>query len=334
MISLAIREQSGVAAARRLATSDAQRIGFDEAATGRVALVATELATNVLNHGGGGELLIGPYEDGGPPGMEIIALDEGRGMADIEQCLRDGYSTAGTPGTGLGAVLRQSDLVDIVSQPDAGTAILTRLGPRPTRRAPQRKPRVAWGAVAIPAPGENVSGDAWGVIPTEAGANVLVVDGLGHGAEAAKAAKAAVAIFQDFHHLSPSLLIERLHAGIASTRGAAAAVAHLDFDAGCLIFAGIGNITGTILTDGGIRKTVSHNGILGHAVRQVQSFEYPLHEDSLVLFHTDGLHNNWSLDKYPGLAARHPSLIAGILYRDFRRRRDDVTVLAMKRRAP
>jgi anti-sigma regulatory factor (Ser/Thr protein kinase) len=333
VISLAITEQSAIAAARRLATGDAQRIGFNETATGRIALVATELATNVLHHGGGGELLIGPYEDGGPPGIEILALDEGKGMADVARCLQDGYSTAGTAGTGLGAVLRQSDLVDIVSQPNAGTAILARFSPRPTRSAPFFVPPVVWGAVAVPAPGEAVSGDAWVVDPTETGADVLVVDGLGHGADAAKAAQATVAIFQDFHHLSPGLLMERMHAGIAATRGAAAAIARLDFNAGHLIFAGIGNIAGTILSGGRTRKTVSHNGILGHAMRQVQTFEYPLEEDSLVLFHTDGLQSNWNLDRYPGLAARHPSLIAGILYRDFRRGRDDVTVLAIKRRA-
>jgi hypothetical protein len=49
--------------------------------------------------------------------------------------------------------------------------------------------------------------------------------------------------------------------------------------------------------------------------------------------HSDGLLTNWSLDAYPGLLTRHPALIAGVMYRDFRRGRDDVTVLAVRRAA-
>jgi len=50
----------------------------------------------------------------------------------------------------------------------------------------------------------------------------------------------------------------------------------------------------------------------------------------MLVLHSDGLVSHWSLDAYPGLAARDPSLIAGILYRDFTRGRDDVTVVVAK----
>ena len=86
----------------------ARRQGFGEVDSGKVALVATELSTNILKHGRGGELLVGTYGEGGESGIELLALDKGPGIADVAACLADGYSTAGTAGKGLGAVMRQS----------------------------------------------------------------------------------------------------------------------------------------------------------------------------------------------------------------------------------
>jgi hypothetical protein len=97
-------------------------------------------------------------------------------------------------------------------------------------------------------------------------------------------------------------------------------------------FCGVGNISGVILSpDEGQRTSlVSHNGTLGHTIRKVQEFVYPWSPDSLLIMHSDGLATHWNLDRYPGLAVQHPSLISGILYRDFSRKRDDVTVLVAR----
>jgi anti-sigma regulatory factor (Ser/Thr protein kinase) len=162
MIAVATTDASQVAEARREATTIAQQNGFGFDDAGRVALVATELATNLIKHGGGGEILLGAYEDCGRSGIELLALDRGRGMANVEACLRDGFSSAGTQGNGLGAVLRQSHLLDIASWPDVGTAVLARLEagqPDPQRVASHS----GWGAVAVPMPGEAVCGDSWTV---------------------------------------------------------------------------------------------------------------------------------------------------------------------------
>src|ERR1700761_1780467 len=108
MIALAVQDQSQVSEARRRATEMAQRQGFGEVDAGRVALVATELATNIIKHGNGGEILAGTYGEGSDSGIELIALDKGPGISNVAASLTDGYSTAGTPGKGLGAVVRQS----------------------------------------------------------------------------------------------------------------------------------------------------------------------------------------------------------------------------------
>src|SRR5262245_49104016 len=149
MIAVPVNEASGVAAARREAATAAQRHGFDEADAGRVALVATELATNLLKHAGGGEILVGGYEDPGGSGVEVLALDRGRGMTNVHACLRDGYSSAGTAGHGLGAVQRQSQLVDVASWPGIGTGVLARLEPRRPDPDRGRLPS-SWGAVSVP----------------------------------------------------------------------------------------------------------------------------------------------------------------------------------------
>jgi hypothetical protein len=75
---------------------------------------------------------------------------------------------------------------------------------------------------------------------------------------------------------------------------------------------------------------VSHNGIVGSNMRKVQEFTQAWQPGSLLVLCSDGLNTRWDLNRYPGLADRHPSVIAALLYRDFARRRDDVTVLVLR----
>jgi anti-sigma regulatory factor (Ser/Thr protein kinase) len=328
MFSAAVQDVSHVAEARRKASATAKQHGFDDAATGRVALVATELATNLVKHGSGGEILVGTYEDAAGSGVELIALDRGRGIANVAHALRDGYSTAGTPGQGLGAVVRQSHFVDIASWAGIGTAVLARLAsdcPDGTRLPAASH----WGAVSVPMLGEEVCGDAWSVSQSNEGASFFVADGLGHGPEAAEAAVEAVRLFHRFGgHRVPTVL-EYVHGGLRPTRGAAIALARFDIKANKIAYSGIGNISGVTVNNGDLRRMVSMAGTAGHNARKIQSFDYPF-QGGLIILHSDGLSSSWDLDRYTGLARFHPTLIAGILYRDLSRRRDDATVLVGK----
>jgi len=320
---LAVSEPSQAAEARRVAMGLARELRFDETGVGEVALVVTEAATNLLKHAGGGELVLAPVEgDGGA--LDVLALDRGPGIADVERSLEDGYSTAGSPGTGLGAMRRLAAVFDIGSGPGAGTAVLARLG----RRAPAEPAgRLAVGGLSLPHPREETSGDAWTVRATRVGARILVVDGLGHGTGAAEAARGAVGVFEANPGLAPGAMLGAIHAAIRHTRGAACAVAEVDLDRRLVCFAGVGNIAGAVIGPAGTRSLVSHNGIVGHQMRRVQEFDYPWPPAGLLVLHSDGLATHWSLDRYPALARRHPTLVAGLLYRDFSRRSDDVTVV-------
>jgi anti-sigma regulatory factor (Ser/Thr protein kinase) len=335
-LALSVQHETDTAEIRRRAVGVAETLSFHPADLGRVALVATELATNLLKHAGRGEILLGPFENGVGVGVECIALDKGPGMADVRVAMRDGYSTRGSPGTGLGAIARQSDEVDIYSRPNGGTAALARLlRTRPRRplgveRVGLERPgleRFAFGAVRVARQGEETCGDAWSVRSTAGGAALMVIDGLGHGPVAAAAAVEGLKVFEAGASEPPGRALERMHGALRATRGAAASIAEIRTAAGTVVFAGIGNVAGALVSGGGTRRMVSHNGTLGHAIKRVQEFVYPFDGEPLVVLASDGLATGWSLDPYPGLARSMPTLVAAVLYRDFARGNDDATIL-------
>jgi anti-sigma regulatory factor (Ser/Thr protein kinase) len=321
--AIPVVDGSQISEARRAASQQASALGFDATNTGRVAIVATELATNLIKHGGGGELLVGSHQDEGNASVELIALDRGRGITDLQTCLADGYSSTGTAGHGLGAIKRLSQLMEVVTWPGLGTAILARVGPGTAAAVAAADD---WsGAVSVPMPGQDVCGDSCMALAAANGRTLLVVDGLGHGPDAATAAGETVRLFHRHHSAQVPQLLELLHVGLRHTRGAALAVARIDVGAGKVSYGGIGNIAGAVTNGDEVRRMVSMNGTAGLNARRFQAFEYPCRD--LLIMHSDGLMTNWSLNRYPGLQRAHPSLVAAVLYRDFSRRRDDVTVL-------
>jgi anti-sigma regulatory factor (Ser/Thr protein kinase) len=332
MRAVAVTESSQIAAARRAATDMALALGAAETAAGKVAIVATELATNLIKHGGGGELLVSSYQDGADAGVELIALDRGRGIANLQECLRDGYSSAGSAGHGLGAIRRQSRTMEVATWPALGTAILTQIRTAHAQPEPagQGSPsNTSHGLVCVPQSGEEVSGDAACVADTPAGRTAMVADGLGHGPDAAIAAMEAVRLFNLHRGLPVPKILEYLHAGLRATRGAAVAVARFDRQRSAIVYGGIGNIAGSIHTGHEARRMISMNGTAGHIARRIQTFDYRCGRGALVIMHSDGLGTRWSLDRYPGITRMHPTLIAAVLYRDHARHRDDATVLVV-----
>ncbi len=326
---VAVHDQSQVAEARREAGRLAAEVRFNETDAGRAALVATEAATNLLRHAGGGEVLISSAGEGAEA-MEILALDKGPGIGDLERSLRDGYSTAGGAGTGLGAIQRLASEFQVYSPRGRGTALLARIWPGNVRPPPAP---IEFGGVAVPLRGERVCGDAWSVVLFPGGgAAVLVADGLGHGPEAAAASGEAVRVFREHAQLPDGDLIDLLDAALRPTRGAAIAIARLLPDPREVCFAGVGNISGMIHGGGGSRRMVSHGGTVGHAVRKVQQFTYPWPAGGVVLLYSDGINSHLSFEGYPGAASCDPSLIAGLFFRDFNRGRDDATVVALRER--
>jgi anti-sigma regulatory factor (Ser/Thr protein kinase) len=327
----AVADASQVAEAKRRITELAKAVGLDETEAGKVTLIATEMGTNLAKHGGGGWLIgrrLTQAATGGAAleGVEILAVDGGRGMADPAQCLRDGFSTAGTPGNGLGAIRRLGHAFDLFSRTNQGTVVLARVW-RGLRGAPP--PAVRIGVVALPMDGEEISGDGWQVAGVPPNLRVTMVDGLGHGPLAAAATEAALATLAGSTG-TPGQRLQRIHEAIRHTRGAAGAICEIDGAGGTLRYCGVGNIAGSLMSATKPRSLVSHNGTLGLSAPRFQDFSLPWTPQSLLVLHSDGLTTRWDLSAYPGLAQRDPALIAAVLWRDFQRGRDDATVLVVK----
>jgi anti-sigma regulatory factor (Ser/Thr protein kinase) len=329
-----VREGSEVAVPRRGVLLLADRIGFTEEQAGRAALVVTELATNLAKHAKDGEILIRPLASGAgtADGIEILALDRGPGLTDLDRARQDGYSTAGTPGHGLGAIERQADFCQIYTHA-SGTAAVAWI--RPAGHEARQEPRVELGAVHVAKTGEDVCGDGWSWRLREGRLSIFVADGLGHGLQAHDAAETAVGVYGRLHEEPPARVVSDVHAALRATRGAAVANLAVDLERGTARFAGLGNIAGVILLEnGGRHHLVSHNGTAGHTAARIQEFSYPVPRRSHIVLFSDGLSSHWDLSAYPGLLSRCPSIVAGVLYRDFSRRRDDVTVVVAAERRP
>lgn len=329
-VAVPVSDPSQVGEARRAAAALADRLGFPEDAAGRLALVVTEAATNLVKHARHGEIVLQVTDAGGVPGVAALAVDHGPGMADVGRCFEDGYSTAGSPGTGLGAIRRLAHAVHVLSAPATGTVLAAQVWSRPPQDGAAGRADVF--AVSVPVKGEACCGDAWAARTTECRTVILVADGLGHGPAAADAARGAVRAFEAHWQEGPAEILRRAHGTLRATRGAAVAVAEVRHDRGTVRFAGVGNIAGAVLTLAENRHLTSHNGTVGAEMRKVQEFEYPWPPGALLLMHSDGLGSHWRLDRYAGLALRPLPLIVGALYRDFKRGRDDVTVLAARER--
>jgi anti-sigma regulatory factor (Ser/Thr protein kinase) len=328
-LSFRMDDSTMVGEVRRATAAFAGTLGFDDIARGQAAIIATEAATNLCKHATRGEIVIQGLESGTVTGIDILALDKGPGMDNVGRYRTDGFSTAGSPGTGLGAMTRLSAQFDIHSVLGIGTTTLARIW---SERPPPATGEREFGVVSLPVAGEEVCGDHWAIGDAFDRTTLLIVDGLGHGPQAAEAAREAVRIFGENVSLGPAAIIQAAHGALRSTRGAALAIAQLDPERGEVRFAGVGNIAGSVLDPAEGRSTslVSYNGIVGHTIRKVQEFTYPWAPGFLLVMHSDGLGSQWQMGQYAGLALKHPGLIAGTLYRDFKRERDDVTVVAVR----
>jgi anti-sigma regulatory factor (Ser/Thr protein kinase) len=328
MQSLLVTESSQIAQARRAVAALAARQGFDEEDAGRAALVATEICSNLVKHGNGGELIAQPLERGDSRGVGLIGLDKGAGIDDLAKCLRDGYSTGGSPGTGLGAIRRMSQLFDIYSQPGHGTAVVAQLWSG--GRSPPAHP-IEIGAIVVAKPNEVECGDTWCYVERAGGVLVMGVDGLGHGLGASQAASMACNVFMTEKTRAPGAVLERIHANLRTTRGAAAIVMEIDWDRRQLLSAGVGNLVAAIVEGSTAKRIPSYNGIVGHARPRIRELSYPISPAATVVFHSDGLTASWQPERYPGLMQHPCATIAGVLYRDCKRGRDDSLVVALRR---
>jgi anti-sigma regulatory factor (Ser/Thr protein kinase) len=334
-----VHDSTRVRDARVAAEHAAAQAGLDEKRTAAAALVATELATNLLKHAGGGQLLIDVVA---PPALaesrdvahalQIAAVDHGPGIADVPAALRDGFSTTRSLGAGLGTCQRLADDFGLHSVPGRGTVVLARLGTGVAASGEDSGVRA--GGVNIPFAGAEYSGDAWGWVRADDRVTLMLADGLGHGPEAARASTAAVQALRRSAHLTPAALLRQLEGALGGTRGAAVAVAQVDTRAERLRFAGIGNVGARLREGDRWRHLMSRPGIVGvHRHASLREEELAWGADRLLILHSDGLPSRWTPPSDTCPASADPAVTAAVTIRDAsspaRPVRDDTAVAVL-----
>ncbi|MFN2597685.1 MAG: ATP-binding protein [Pyrinomonadaceae bacterium] len=392
--SMEVHDEAQVGTVRRAVHSFARGVGFTERELAELDIVVQEIGTNAVRYADGGGWIHFTSPLGAEPGIEIFYSDKGPGISDLERAIRDGVSSGGGLGAGLGAIQRLMDEFEVYStvkpakiarssrhatpSPPSPSSLSSPLPPRPSRSssaslssasssAPSRAAPAAasghasrrtthgtallgrkWIAAARlsperhaatarrigvwsrPHPGETDNGDAYFVRRRSGQQLLAVVDGLGHGAGAREAADAALEILSAWQGEPLEDVFRRAHERLRPTRGAVMGACVLDARAQKFHFAGVGNVEVRVVGSPAPVRPVSANGTLGSRLGAVRVFSYDWSEGATVLLASDGLSATWDIEDYPGLLAKSPQMIAGVLARDYSRETDDATVLVAR----
>ncbi len=331
---ISILDDASVALVRQRVRARGEACGLDAIATGKLVNIASELSHNQLAHAVRGTVVVREISRAGVPGLEVIAVDEGPGIADPTRALLQGPRVPKTSdgpgkkslGIGLAAVLELADEVDFDVRMGAGTCVLAR---KFGDAVPRRR---QLGIYARPYPGERVNGDDACFVRADDALLVGVADGLGHGPSAREAAVGATNTLRAHPELSPLEILERGHAALRATRGAVMAVARVLETTNELETACVGNVSTHVYGPQVARRFIGSSFVLGAAgmVRRVQVDRCDLGvRDALVLF-TDGLTTRVDLEGELDLLREHPIIIAHQLFTRFGREHDDALVLVAR----
>ena len=343
--SIEVKDAAQVGAARRVIHGFAGRIGFDENQLAEIDIVVQEIGTNAVSYAAGGGWLHFTTPPGDAPGIELFYWDTGPGIYNLDRAIRDGVSTSGGLGAGLGAIRRLMDEFDVYSTVKAtgrltlaaqrrtthGTALLARkwLGAveRESRQISGAKRIGAW---SRPRPPETINGDAYFICTRDGRTLYAVIDGLGHGSGAHEASNVAINSLDEWRGEPLEQVFHAVHDALRATRGAVMSAVVIDNKAQSFQFAGVGNVLVRVFDAPGRVTPISTNGTLGARLGQIRVWTHPWAEGATCVLASDGISAAWEMDAYPGLLSHSPQLLAGILMRDYGRTSDDATVLVIR----
>lgn len=343
--SVKISDDAEVGAARRALLRYAATLEFSETELAELEIVAQELGTNAVRYATGGGWLHWSSAPGTAPGVELCYWDKGPGIHDLDRAVRDGVSTSGSLGGGLGAIHRLTDEFDVYSTERAATARLS-LSRRTTygtiilarkwvaasgvaRRGPTSFAE-RLGVWSRPQPGEDANGDAYFVSRHGESTLLAVVDGLGHGRGAQIASRAALDVLEGWRGEPLDDIFYAVHDALRATRGGVMGACVVNHQEETFHYAGVGNVEVRVFDAPQPVRPVSVNGTLGARLSGVRVWSHPWAEGATIVMATDGISASWDIASYPGLLRKNPQLLAGVLLRDFGRDSDDATVLVAR----
>lgn len=327
--NIVITYSADIGEARRTAREMALDTGFDELASQEIAIAVTELASNLLNHAGGGSLKMGPREESGRVGFQVETRDRGPGIPDPELAAEDGYSTRGSLGYGLGSVNRLMDEFDIRSIPEGGTQVVCTRWLRPKEPAGANFP-LDFGAATRPHLGMAVNGDAFVIKRWRANLLAGVIDGLGHGKWAHRAASAARNYVERHFHQPLKDIFRGVGIACRATRGVVMALAHIDLEEMVLNFGSVGNIDARIFGSAEHKSFIVRRGVIGFNAPSPVVTSHPWNDGCILVVHSDGLKPHWKREDFPGLFEEPAAVIANKLMKDLGKHNDDSTVVVVR----
>jgi serine phosphatase RsbU (regulator of sigma subunit) len=188
---------------------------------------------------------------------------------------------------------------------------------------------VEWGLASLPLPGESESGDVSVVRPFGEGVLVAVVDALGHGHDAARAARVAAVTLQRYAHEGPVALLRRCDELMRTTRGAAISMASFHTAQGTMTWLGVGNVTGALVRADPsarprVKQLIVHGGVVGYHLPELHPSLLPVVPGDALVLATDGVRSDFA-ECLP--AALGPQALAERILKDYATRNDDALVL-------
>lgn len=308
--------------------------GFSENKTGNVDLVVAEMASNLIKHAGGGEILVRVSDDPKNEMVELISIDNGPGIADPQKMLGDGVSTVHTLGHGLGSMKRLSDFFDLYSLPGWGTIILSRIY-KSKVPAPSKTEQVVFRSLVVAKPGEQLCGDGAAIREKSNCFKIFLGDGLGHGADAHAAVQKAIQVFKEGPDDQPLAQIRSIHGAVKKTRGLVGTAATYFYKEKKWHICGVGNIATRMQGTLSSKNCLSYNGIIGMNIpTSMKALELDHAHGQLLIMCSDGIKTRWDLQKYPGILRLDLSFIAAALYKDFGRKTDDMSLVVARVNSP
>ena len=344
ILYLNIDNKSDIGVCRRKSVGLARQIGFDEVKIGEVAIMVTELATNVLKHGGGeGQMIVCEYENSDrQKALEVWCCDVGEGISNPEVSITDGYTDKDTLGIGLGSIRRFSDEFEINPSKDHFNInselpdfqkkyknCLRTLKWLPQKHWIRGNRSLILGAATRSKPGENLNGDTYVINHLNQHKTVgAIVDGLGHGREANIASQMVKERLLLRPELPLDALMGHIHSGIRGTRGAVIGLFLADTEKNKLLYTGIGNIEGFLYAQGEKKNLLSYGGIVGHNMRTPRIFDFSFCPGDYLCLYTDGITSRWNSQDIN--REKHPQQSAEYILTNFSRQNDDATILIIR----
>lgn len=308
-------------------------IGFGPLECEQLALATAELASNLVRHAGGGAITLSPLSAAGRRGIQIESQDHGPGIADVELAMTDGYSTAGGLGHGLGTVNRLMDELEFHQRPTSGMRILCQRWLRPSTEHVSNR-RLECGAATRACRRAPENGDAIVIQQWQEGALLGVIDGLGHGGLAQRAAHAARHYLEEHFDQPLPNLFRGVGRTCRATRGVVMALGRFDLCRQTVTLASIGNVEIRLVGGPAPVHAIARRGILGLHTLEPFVAEHPWTAANLLIMHSDGLESRWKWNEFADLAPEPAAVIARRLLVKLGKIEDDATVVVARNAKP